>query len=185
LIHTDLITDGTLAPETPGATDIGLFSGDASGSIMCGPTSEILLDAAGPLPAEYDRLVNFRDFACDGSFHFGFTGGYVPDGGEIFAVVSVVAGGSVSGEFDSVNIEQISPTGPAHLVYTPTEVRIVMCYVDCDGSDVLDIFDFLCFGNRFTAGDPYACDCDTSTGPNVCDIFDFLCFGNKFSAGCP
>ncbi len=61
------------------------------------------------------------------------------------------------------------------------------CYADCDtstGVGVLDIFDFLCFGNRFSAGDPYACDCDTSTGPLVCDIFDFLCFGNEFNAGC-
>ena len=61
------------------------------------------------------------------------------------------------------------------------------CYADCDestGPRILDIFDFLCFGNRFHAGDPYACDCDTATGPGVCDIFDFLCFGNDFSAGC-
>ena len=62
------------------------------------------------------------------------------------------------------------------------------CYADCDtstGVGVLDIFDFLCFGNRFSVGDPYACDCDTSTGLGVCDIFDFLCFGNAFNAGCP
>ena len=62
------------------------------------------------------------------------------------------------------------------------------CYADCDistGTGILDIFDFLCFGNRFAANDPYACDCDTSTGPGVCDIFDFLCFGNAFEAGCP
>ncbi len=62
------------------------------------------------------------------------------------------------------------------------------CYPDCDtstGPGVLDIFDFLCFGNRFAANDPYACDCDTTTGPGVCDIFDFLCFGNAFNAGCP
>ncbi len=62
------------------------------------------------------------------------------------------------------------------------------CYADCDqstGPGVLDIFDFLCFGNEFASGTPYACDCDVSTGPGVCDIFDFLCFGNAFSAGCP
>ena len=62
------------------------------------------------------------------------------------------------------------------------------CYADCDtqsGPGILDIFDFLCFGNRFAANDPYACDCDTSTGVGVCDIFDFLCFGNEFQAGCP
>jgi hypothetical protein len=64
----------------------------------------------------------------------------------------------------------------------------VLCYPDCDtqtGPGVLDIFDFLCFGNRFSFGDPYACDCDTTTGPGLCDIFDFLCFGNAFNAGCP
>jgi hypothetical protein len=69
-------------------------------------------------------------------------------------------------------------------VFTPD----IKCYADCDqttGNGVLDIFDFLCFGNAFAAGDPYACDCDVSTGLGVCDIFDFLCFGNFFSAGCP
>ena len=61
------------------------------------------------------------------------------------------------------------------------------CYADCDtqsGPGILDIFDFLCFGNRFAASDPYACDCDTSTGTGICDIFDFLCFGNAFNKGC-
>jgi hypothetical protein len=63
-----------------------------------------------------------------------------------------------------------------------------VCYPDCDtgtGLGVLDIFDFLCFQNRFAIGASYACDCDTSTGQGVCDIFDFLCFQNAFSAGCP
>ncbi len=62
------------------------------------------------------------------------------------------------------------------------------CYPDCDtqsGPGILDVFDFLCFGNRFDASDPYACDCDTSTGQGACDIFDFLCFSNAFSNGCP
>ncbi len=67
-------------------------------------------------------------------------------------------------------------------------VKPALCYPDCDpstGVGVLDIFDFLCFGNAFSTNDPYACDCDTSTGLGVCDIFDFLCFGNAFDAGCP
>jgi hypothetical protein len=62
------------------------------------------------------------------------------------------------------------------------------CYPDCDsstGRGVLDIFDFLCFQNRYSSGTPYACDCDTQTGGGVCDIFDFLCFQNEFAAGCP
>ena len=59
------------------------------------------------------------------------------------------------------------------------------CYPDCDGSGVLDIFDFLCFQNDFVTGNSYACDCDTSTGPLVCDMLDFLCFQTAFVAGCP
>lgn len=54
------------------------------------------------------------------------------------------------------------------------------CYADCDHSGALDLFDFLCFTNRFGAGDP-AADCDSSGG---LDLFDFLCFVNEFQAGC-
>ena len=62
------------------------------------------------------------------------------------------------------------------------------CLADCDfstGFGKLDVFDFLCFLNRFHAEAPYACDCDVSTGHGVCDIFDFLCYGQRFQAGCP
>ncbi len=60
-----------------------------------------------------------------------------------------------------------------------------VCNIDTStGQNVCDIFDFLTFGNLFSAADPCACDVDTSTGPGVCDIFDFLTFGNLFSAGC-
>ena len=66
-------------------------------------------------------------------------------------------------------------------------VREVPCYADCDtttGLEVLDLWDFLCFGNRFAAGDRYACDCDTTTGLGVCDLFDALCFLNAYATGC-
>ena len=57
-------------------------------------------------------------------------------------------------------------------------------YPDCDhttGAGVLDIFDYLCFGNKFANSATYACNCDTSIGNNICDIFDFLCFQNLFA----
>ena len=57
-------------------------------------------------------------------------------------------------------------------------------YDTSTGNNVCDIFDFLEFGNLFSANDPCACDLDTSTGQGVCDIFDFLGFGNLFNAGC-
>ena len=76
--------------------------------------------------------------------------------------------------------------GDGHLLDTFTFGPITsQCYANCECDGVLDIFDFLCFGNKFAANDPYACDCDTSTGQGACDIFDFLCFGNAFDAGCP
>ena len=78
-------------------------------------------------------------------------------------------------------------------IYTPGLARwgcplTPPCLADCDfstGFGTLDVFDFLCFLNRFHAEAPYACDCDVSTGDNVCDIFDFLCYGQRFQAGCP
>ena len=62
------------------------------------------------------------------------------------------------------------------------------CEADCDtstGRGTVDVFDFLCFQNRYVAEDPWACDCDVETGPRDCNIFDFLCFQNHFAAGCP
>jgi Beta-propeller repeat len=65
--------------------------------------------------------------------------------------------------------------------------RAGTCYADCDtstGFEVLDVFDFLCFQDSFVNSQPYACNCDTSTGVR-CDIFDFLCFQDAFVNGCP
>ncbi|NRA58969.1 MAG: hypothetical protein HRU13_12715, partial [Phycisphaerales bacterium] len=53
------------------------------------------------------------------------------------------------------------------------------CVADCDGSGELNIFDFLCFQNRFATGDP-AADID---GDGSLTIFDFLAFQNAFAAG--
>jgi uncharacterized membrane protein len=58
------------------------------------------------------------------------------------------------------------------------------CYADCDrssGKGVLDLFDFLCFINKFNSNDPYG-NCDND---GAFDLFDFLCFINHFNAGCP
>jgi hypothetical protein len=51
---------------------------------------------------------------------------------------------------------------------------------DCDGTGALDLFDFLCFNNRFVAQQEYA-DC---TGDGIFELFDFLCFVNVFNQGC-
>ncbi|MBL9031675.1 MAG: choice-of-anchor B family protein [Phycisphaerae bacterium] len=61
------------------------------------------------------------------------------------------------------------------------------CYANCDGSTtlpVLNVNDFVCFQNKFAAGDLYA-NCDGSVTPPVLNVNDFVCYLNAFAAGCP
>jgi probable HAF family extracellular repeat protein len=61
------------------------------------------------------------------------------------------------------------------------------CYANCDGSTpapVLNVLDFNCFLNRFSAGEAYA-NCDGSTAQPALNVLDFNCFLNRFTAGCP
>ncbi|MCA9278024.1 MAG: hypothetical protein H6815_04460 [Phycisphaeraceae bacterium] len=55
------------------------------------------------------------------------------------------------------------------------------CIADCDHSGMLNIFDYICFGNAYASGDPTA-DCD---GNGMLNVFDYICFGNAYAAGCP
>jgi len=62
-----------------------------------------------------------------------------------------------------------------------------LCYANCDQSTaapVLNVLDFNCFLNRFSAGDAYA-NCDGSTVSPVLNVLDFNCFLNRFAVGCP
>jgi hypothetical protein len=66
-------------------------------------------------------------------------------------------------------------------------VGTLPCYANCDESTrapALNVLDFNCFINRFTAGDGYA-NCDHSTTEPVLNVLDFACFVNRFGAGCP
>jgi hypothetical protein len=64
---------------------------------------------------------------------------------------------------------------------------VIGCYANCDGSTaapVLNIDDFVCFINRYSAGDPWA-NCDGSTAQPILNVDDFMCYLNHFVAGCP
>lgn len=57
------------------------------------------------------------------------------------------------------------------------------CYGNCDQSTtppILNVDDFICFIDRFAAGDPYA-NCDGSTAEPILNIDDFGCFMNAFA----
>ncbi|MCA9278006.1 MAG: hypothetical protein H6815_04370 [Phycisphaeraceae bacterium] len=167
---------------TPGQTSTG--SGEIqciSGSLTFAPTTNYIVHANDtPASGNFDRLTGSSSKAVDGTLTFSFENGYTPAGNERYDVITSGAGG-ISGTFDTLNLEQISPTGPVHVVYTGEKVSVVACYADCDGSGTLNIFDYICFGNAYSSGDPYA-NCDSNGSLN---IFDYICFGNKFAAGCP
>ena len=60
------------------------------------------------------------------------------------------------------------------------------CYPNCDASTIppiLNVNDYICFINRFGAGDSYA-NCDASTLPPVLNVIDYVCFTNRYAAGC-
>jgi uncharacterized membrane protein len=60
------------------------------------------------------------------------------------------------------------------------------CYPNCDASTtlpVLNVWDFNCFLNAFSAGTAYA-NCDGNTTAPTHTIADFLCFLNRFNSGC-
>lgn len=84
----------------------------------------------------------------------------------------------------------VSPTGRTVLLYggspqsgTPAALLALECPCpgDCDSNAVLNVFDYLCFGNHYNAGSPKA-DCDSN---GVLNILDFICFSNAYAAGCP
>ena len=59
------------------------------------------------------------------------------------------------------------------------------CYPNCDNSTVSPILntnDFICFLNKFAAGNTYA-NCDNSTVAPILNTNDFICFLNKFASG--
>jgi hypothetical protein len=61
-----------------------------------------------------------------------------------------------------------------------------VCYPNCDNSTVapiLNVADFICFLNKYAAGDPYA-NCDGSTAAPTLNVADFICFMNAYAAGC-
>jgi hypothetical protein len=83
---------------------------------------------------------------------------------------------SATGDVSTLRLSNIARLAPC-----PT------CYANCDASTtapVLNIADFICFQQRFAAGDPYA-NCDGSTTAPVLNIADFICFQQHFAAGCP
>jgi hypothetical protein len=110
--------------------------------------------------------------------------GSISTSGSAFSIDMSGDGRYVIGGNKAVHANTFGNGGLTTLLEVPlTQV----CYPNCDGSTtppILNVADFSCFINRFSAGDSYA-NCDGSTTPPVLNVADFSCFLNSFSAGCP
>ena len=95
--------------------------------------------------------------------------------------------------FHSLPDGSFTPNGPliSSQGATPTYISVwdppsSGCYANCDGSSaapILNVGDFVCFMNKYAAGDSYA-NCDSSTNPPVLNVNDFICFNVRFAVGC-
>ena len=100
--NVDIQNDGTIAPgASPGKLVID------AGTITFGATGSLEVELGGlTAGTDYDRVDVFGDVVIDGTLDASIFGGYVPVIGDTFDVL--VADGSVSGSFSSVNL----PAGP-------------------------------------------------------------------------
>ena len=171
---------GTLAPGF-GPTDHAQIQFGVP-DVFFAEESAFEIDASGPTSDQHDLVDGSGDVDLGGRLRVRFTGGYEPSAGDRLRIMRV---STTTGAFDLIEIDQIGPFGPAHVVYErdPSgldSVWVVMCAADRDGDGELTIFDFLEFQNQFDAGDPQA-DLDQD---GRLTIFDFLAFQNRFDAGC-
>ena len=115
---------------------------------------------------------------------------------------SAVPGGTINGPVSALTATRLpSPIQPSLFIggdfssvgATPSPYLAQFnhcpfpCYANCDGSTVapvLNIGDFVCFLNRFSAQDPWA-NCDRSTAAPTLNVGDFICYMSSYAAGCP
>jgi len=157
---------------------------NVSGALSMGANNNYFcdIDPGVEFPTS-DRIQVSGVAALNGALTVAFIDGYVP---QAFHTFDIVVGSSRTGTFSSTNFPPVGSFGPPRVEYLADRARIIMCYVNCDGSVVaptLTANDFQCFLNKFSAQDAYA-NCDGSTATPLLTANDFQCFLNKFSAGC-
>jgi len=124
-------------------------------------------------------------------------GGWINSNPDFGADMGIVIGGEVVAEriigAGHQFIGVIAPGGFATVEFLDLEGQaaigaddftfgvIASCAADCNADGELNVLDFVCFQNLFTAGDEGA-DCD---GDGTLNILDFVCFQSSFVAGCP
>ncbi len=146
-------------------------------------TLHVRLDAgAGAVPANIDAQ---QATISNAALNVSFLPGSSVNGTSEFVILS--APGGISGQFGAITLPAPGPYGSLRVVQTPTQVKLQLCYANCDGSTGtpgLTAADFACFLTKFRTADPYA-NCDGSTGTPSLTAADFACFLGRFRVGCP
>jgi hypothetical protein len=185
-LYGNITVNGVISPDQPfGTPTIYGSLQPLSGAFTYGSTSTFNCQIG--TNTSYDSMQGNSAITINSgaTLNIAFQPSYVPNSGDLF---DLVVGGSVTGKFTTVNITGLGSYagGPAHLVYLPDRVRLVMCYANADGSNTaptLTAADFTAFLAAFRAGDAYA-NCDGSTGSPSLTAADFTCFLTKFRTGC-
>ncbi len=183
-----VVLNGTISPDQPFGTPTiyGSIQPQNNVTFGAGCTYNVQISPT-PATTGYDSMQGSAAIAINGgTLNIAFQPGYVPNSGDQFDVI--VGGGGVTGKFTTVNITGLGSYvgGPARVVYMADRVRVVMCYANADGSNVvptLTAADFTAFLASFRAGDSFA-NCDGSTSVPTLTAADFTCFLTKFRTGC-
>ena len=182
LVRLDLTNQGTLSPGFDGVIDpaIGIFEMSLT-SIMCEPTSTVVIEIEGAAATEHDRIVNIG--AADTSFHcagklalsnINGYGGLAP--GEFIDIVIAPLG--VTGTFDTVTYPGVLNY---EVLYLPDRVRVAYdCIADTNNDGSVTPTDFTAWVNAFNNNLP---ECDQN-GDGACTPTDFTAWIANFNAGC-
>jgi hypothetical protein len=142
---------------------------------------------AAPVGAAYADGQNWDDTAF-----------WVPQGAAIASVtvyyqtttkeyIEFLRDSNTTDDSGQIAYDQWQMTGMSEPYAMQQQTVALPCYANCDGSTVppvLNINDFMCFINRYSAGDPWA-NCDGSTAIPVLNVNDFMCYVNRYVSGCP
>ena len=149
-----------------------------TGTLTMADSTVVEIQIGGRAENEFDQIDGSAAITVGGTLDASIIDGFVPDVCENF---TVIAGSSVTGEFDTLVPPAAGSNQKWRLFYTGNSVELRnTCLPDIDGDCELTIFDFLAFQNLFDMGSAEA-DFD---GDGSLTIFDFLAFQNAFSMGC-
>jgi hypothetical protein len=138
------------------------------------------MDIEGTVPYDdHDSLLVSGEFVCGGTLAISFDNGYEPVLGEPHMIIEA---GSLSGQFDSVEVEGLASGLTVDVEHDGTNVVVTArCLVDFNGDGLLDLSDINAFTGAFVGGQQLA----DLNGDGLLDLRDINIFTGHFIAGCP